>query len=271
MSHKHFVDGSGFVSLVDHMPRENLDSAIVSAARVSYDAESTKHTSSNRGLIRYLMRHWHTTPFEMVEFKFHLKMPLFIARQHLRHRTASVNEVSARYSEVRDDFFIPDEFRQQAQVNRQGSEGIIERNDMTHDAVNSHTKLSHALYKSLIDNEGVCREQARMVLPQSMYTEFYWKINLHNLMHYLRLRMESHAQEEIRDYANMIYKLVKPLAPYTFEAFEDFRLNAIQLSGPELRVLRGMIKDTDIPEETELSKGEAREFREKMRTITNNV
>lgn len=268
MTHKHFVDGTGFVSLIDYMPRENLDGAIVDAARVSYDPGSTKHTSTDRGLIRYLMRHWHTTPFEMVDFKFHVKMPLFVARQHLRHRTASVNEVSARYSEVKDEFFVPDELRNQAKVNRQGSEGVIENNDTCVNSLNSQNHHNHRLYKELIDSEGVCREQARMVLPQSMYTEFYWKINLHNLMHYLHLRMEGHAQKEIQDYAKMIYKIVKPLAPYTFEAFEDFRVNAVQFSRVEQKILAKMIQSTDIDTD-ELSKGEAREFREKVHNIVN--
>lgn len=251
------------------MPRENLDKAIVDAARVSYDPGSTKHTSTDRGLIRYLVRNWHTTPLEMVEMKFHIKMPLFVARQHLRHRTASVNEVSARYSEVRDEFFVPDEFRKQAKVNRQGSDGVVDDNAVSVAAARAHAEMSHQMYLEMINSGEVCREQARMVLPQSMYTEFYWKINLHNLMHYLHLRMESHAQKEIQDYANMIYKLVKPLAPYAFEAFEDFRLNAVPLSGPEMKVLARMLKDTSVPEETELSKGEMREFREKMHTIIN--
>lgn len=257
--HKHFVgdDGIGYVSLIDHMPREDLDQSVVDAARVSYDAASTKHTSTNRGLIRYLMRHWHTTPFEMVEFKFIIKMPLFIARQHFRHRTASVNEVSARYSEVKDEFFVPDELRKQAKVNRQGSEGVSSHNDMCTNAMNSQNHHSHRLYKELLESE-VCREQARMVLPQAMYTEFVWKINMHNLIHYLHLRMGEGAQAEIRAYANKIYELVKPLAPYVFEAFEDFRLNSISLSGPELKFIRGEISEED------LSKGELREVREKM-------
>ena len=271
MSHKHFVDDVGFVSLVDYMPKENLDRAIVDAARVSYDPGSTKHTSTDRGLIRYLMRHYHNTPFEMVEFKFHIKMPLFVARQHLRHRTASVNEVSARYSEVKDEFFLPDEFRQQAQVNRQGSHGVVDDNDDIRSAVKEYNEVCHKSYLDMIGNVGVCREQARMILPQSMYTEFYWKINLHNLMHYLRLRMESHAQKEIQDYANMIYKLVRPLAPYTFEAFEDFRVNAVQFSLSEQKVLAKMLGKTKVEDTNvdSLSKGEAREFRDKLRTIIN--
>ena len=270
MVHKHFVtdDGIGYVSLVDYMPQKDIDKSIVDAARVSYDSASTKHTSTDRGLIRYLMRHWHTTPFEMAEFKFVIKMPIFIARQHFRHRTASVNEVSARYSEVRDEFFTPVEFRNQAKVNRQGSEGVVEDNDLCVKAANAQNDHSHKLYKELIDDNEVCREQARMVLPQSMYTEFIWKINLHNLMHYLHLRMGAGAQEEIRNYANKIYDLVAPLAPYTFEAFNDFRLKSVSFSGPEIKVLKKMMELKDIPEDCELSKGEVREFKEKLQTIT---
>lgn len=271
--HKHFVgsDGIGYVALVDTMPRENLDRSIVNAARVSYDVASTKHTSSDRGLIRYLMRHWHTTPFEMVEFKFVIKMPLFVARQHFRHRTASVNELSARYSEVKNEFFVPGEFRKQAEVNRQGSTGVVDENSICMAATDAQNDQSHRLYMEMINGSGVCREQARVVLPQSMYTEFYWKIDLHNLMHYLHLRMGNDAQKEIRDYADKIYEIIAPLAPHTFEAFKDFRLNAVQFSGIERKMLAKMISG-DVPSEEEgVSKGELREFKEKILSITNET
>ena len=247
------------------MPQKNLDRSIVEAARISYDAASTTHTSSDRGLIRYLLRHSHTTPFEMVEFKFAIKMPIFIARQHLRHRTASVNEVSARYSEIKDEFFVPEELRKQAKVNRQGSEGSIEYGTDKTGAFKCHNDMSHSFYKELMDEWGVCREQARMVLPQSMYTEFIWKIDLHNLLHYLRLRMGQDAQAEIRAYANKIYELVKPLAPMTLEAFEDFRLNAVTFTGPEMECLRAGGGNWDDVDTSTLSKGEERELREKIR------
>tara|TARA_Y100000389_G_scaffold191394_1_gene217526 strand:+ start:3379 stop:4146 length:768 start_codon:yes stop_codon:yes gene_type:complete len=219
----------GFVRLVDHMPREDLDSSIVQSARVSY-GDGTKTKRGDEGLIRYLMRHWHTTPFEMVEFKFHIKMPIYIARQHMRHRTASINELSARYSVVPHEYYAPDILRGQATVNHQGSEGICEASmsDMQ-----THIEKSFEVYDSLL-NDGCCREQARGVLPQATYTEFYWKINLHNLMHYLHLRMDEHAQLEIRKYAIAIFDLVKPLAPITMKAFVDFRVDAICLSGPEI-------------------------------------
>ena len=226
----------GFVRLVDHMPQVDIDSSIVQAARVSY-ADGTKSSRSDRGLIRYLLRHWHTTPFEMVEFKFHIKMPIFVARQHLRHRTASVNELSARYSVVPDQFYEPEVYRQQSQVNKQSSEGDLELGDELRDSLISNKVCAFEIYNKALE-AGCSRELARCHLPQSTYTEFYWKINLHNLMHYLHLRMEPGAQQEIRDYANAIYDLVKPLVPITMEAFMDFRVNAVQLTGPEVEALR---------------------------------
>ena len=240
----------GFVRLVDHMPREDLDLSIVQAARVSY-GDGTKTSRGEKGLIRYLMRHWHTTPFEMVEFKFHIKMPIYIARQHMRHRTASINEMSARYSVVPREYYVPDVLRGQATVNHQGSEGVSEANvsDMK-----GQLEKSFEVYDTLLE-DGCCREQARGTLPQSTYTEFYWKINLHNLMHYLQLRMDAHAQQEIRAYADAIFRLVEPLVPLTMQAFKDFRVNAVYLSGPEIDALKN---GTPIE-----SPGERREFEEK--------
>jgi len=248
------VHENGFVRLVDHMPRENMDSAIVQSARVSY-GEGTKTSRDDTGLIRYLMRHWHTTPFEMIEFKFHIKMPIYIARQHMRHRTASVNELSARYSVVSKEYYIPDKLRVQSRTNRQGSEG---ESVASVDSMREHLDKSFEEYGKLLD-DGCCREQARGVLPQSTYTEFYWKINLHNLMHYLHLRMDSHAQEEIRDYAKAIYDLVEPLVPITMKAFMDFRVNAIYLSGPEIDAIKNGATIT--------SPGELREFEEKKKKL----
>lgn len=247
----------GFVRLVDHMPRENLDNSIVQSARVSY-GDGTTTSRGDTGLIRYLMRHWHTTPFEMVEFKFHIKMPLYIARQHLRHRTASVNELSARYSVVPKEYYNPETLRGQSEVNHQGSEGEVTIPDEKRTAVSHHLEHSFELYEDLLEN-GCCREQARGNLPQSTYTEFYWKINLHNLMHYLHLRMDSHAQKEIREFANAIYALVEPLVPITMKAFTDFRVNAMHLSGPEIESLKTgtIIK----------SPGERREFIEKLERL----
>lgn len=204
------------------------------------------------------MRHWHNTPFEMVEFKFHIKMPMYIARQHMRHRMASVNEYSARYSVVKDDHYKPEVLRGQSKVNHQGSEGEIDTNSERENVLNKHFDTSYEIYTYLLE-DGVCREQARGVLTQSTYTEFYWKIDLHNLMHYLRLRLEPGAQKEIRDYASAIYELIQPLVPITMKAFVDFRMNAIQLSGPEIEAIANGTPIESI--------GERREFEEKMKLL----
>jgi thymidylate synthase (FAD) len=247
------IHDHGFVKLIDHMPRENMDQSIVQAARVSY-GDGTTTTRGDRGLIRYLIRHWHTSPFEYPEFKFHIKCPIFIARQMFRHRTASVNEVSARYSVVPEEYYEPKVFRGQSETNKQGSDGIV--NISTR--ISTHLEDGFKLYRALLD-EGVCREQARIVLPQATYTEFYFKMDLHNLMHFLHLRMDAHAQEEIRDYANAIHDLIQPLVPVTMEAFKDFRLDAIQLSGPEIHSFK-----TKEPIE---SPGERREFEDKLKYL----
>jgi thymidylate synthase (FAD) len=260
--HKH-----GFVRLVDSMPQKDLDDAIVQAARVSY-AGGTTATRSGRGLIRYLMRHYHNTPFEMVEFKFHIKMPIFIARQHLRHRTASVNELSARYSVVPDEYFVPPEYRKQSLINKQGSEGSVELDEQLSKQPQEICQGAFMVYQNLLD-EGCCRELARSHLPQSTYTEFYWKINLHNLMHYLHLRMESGAQQEIQDYANAIYKLVKDKVPHTMEAFMDFRVNSVSFTGPEIEALKNLNQHLNLNPASKYlnSPGEEREFKGKLEKL----
>jgi thymidylate synthase (FAD) len=239
------------VKLVDTMPTENLEAAIVQSARVSY-GEGTKTVLEDTGLIRYLMRHWHTTPFEMVEFKFLIKCPIFIARQHMRHRTASVNEYSARYSVVKDEFWIPDDFRTQSKLNKQSSAEPFQ-NPQLMDLYTTTCRKSFDVYTTMLEN-GVAREIARAVLPQSTYTEFYWKINLHNLLHYLRLRLAPEAQEEIREIAQLMYAHVKRLVPNVAQAFEDFRLNSVTMTGPEIRG-------------DKLSKGEQREYDEKKKNM----
>lgn len=250
---------SSSVRLVDHM---GSDAAIVQAARVSY-GEGTRTVNEDRQLIRYLMRHWHTTPFEMVEFKFHVRVPIFVARQWLRHRTASVNELSARYSVVKDDFWIPSEYRTQSATNKQCSELESFRD---HSALLSQTQVcrnAFDVYDGLI-GRGIARELARTHLPQSTFTEFYWKINLHNLFHFLRLRMDDHAQKEIQDCAKEIFALIKPIVPFACEAFMDYRLNAVTLTGPEVQAIRmGFVTD-------HLSKGEKREFQQKCQLLDLN-
>jgi thymidylate synthase (FAD) len=230
------VHDDGFVHLVDWMPQDNLDDAVVQAARVSY-ADGTTTTRNTEGLIRYLLRHWHTTPFEMIVFKFHIKMPIFVARQHMRHRTASVNEMSARYSIVPEEYYEPEPYRGQHEVNRQASSGPITLSDRLASRVIQVKEDAFDVYRDML-TEGCSRELARCHLPQSTYTEFYWQMNMHNLMHFLHLRMEDGAQMEIRDYAQAIYDLVAPLAPMCFKAFKDFRVDAMHLTGPEIRNLR---------------------------------
>jgi thymidylate synthase (FAD) len=238
------VHDHGMVALVDVMPRlcpvgKTADFAIVQAARVSY-GDGTKKVNEDRGLIRYLARHRHTTPFEMVEFKFHHVMPIFIARQWIRHRTANVNEYSARYSIVRDRFYHPslENVRKQSMSNRQGGdEPIDEVTAKDFLAYLDKVEGSYADYQKLMD-KGVARELARIGLPVNVYTEWYWKIDLHNLFHFLSLRMDAHAQQEIRDYANAMYALVKPIVPIAAEAFVDYNLQAAHLTRLELDSLR---------------------------------
>jgi len=244
--------------LVDSMPRgvNEGDAAIVQAARVSYGA-GTKSVSNDRALIRYLMRHKHTTPFEMVEFKFHIKAPIYVARQWLRHRTASVNEVSARYSIVQDEFFLPVELRKQAKTRGQGGEEPFGEGDANLLAKQKAScDLAFHAYDELI-KKGVSRELARAHLPQCTFTEFYWKIDLHNLLHFLQLRIDDHAQKEIRDLAKQVYDLIKPLCPMTCEAFEDFRVGSVTLSRLEVDAIKN--GKSSIP-----GQGENQEFQEKL-------
>lgn len=227
----------GFVRLIDWM---GDDSSIIQAARVSY-GEGTKKVSEDRGLIRYLMRHHHTTPFEMCEIKLHVRVPMDCWRQWIRHRTANVNEYSTRYSIAIDaaSKTEPGEWRVQSTGNRQGSEGNID--------IEAGARLSkreaelHAVSREIYEERlsvDVAREQARKDLPLSTYTEAYWKIDLHNLLHFLALRMDSHAQYEIRQYANVIgYQIVSKWVPLTWEAFLEYRLNSMSLSETEISFL----------------------------------
>ncbi|MBD3675059.1 MAG: FAD-dependent thymidylate synthase [Planctomycetaceae bacterium] len=228
----------GFVCLVDVM---GDDSSVVQAARVSY-GEGTKKVSDDRTLIRYLLRHRHTTPFEMVEIKFLVRVPMDCWRQWIRHRTANVNEYSTRYSLAIDSSQTTptDEWRTQAESNRQGS-GEPLPDDLGEKLTASEKKFqdrARALYQERIE-AGVAREQARKDLPLCTYTEAYWKIDLHNLLHFLALRMDSHAQQEIRDYATTIgEKIVKPLFPVVWEAFQDYRMQAMYFTRLDVGVLQ---------------------------------
>lgn len=238
------VHDHGLVALVDVMPRlvpqgKTADFAIVQAARVSY-GQGTKQVNEDRGLIRYLARHRHTTPFEMVEFKFHCVMPIFVARQWIRHRTANVNEYSARYSVVQDRFYkpSPDNIRKQSLSNRQGGTETLESATASEflewlDQV----EASYAKYEEFIE-KGVTRELARIALPVNVYTEWYWKIDLHNLFRFLSLRMDSHAQAEIQDYARTMFNLVQPIVPIAAEAFEDYDLGGMHLTRLEIDAIK---------------------------------
>ena len=209
----------GFVRLIDTM---GTDSSIVQAARISY-GRGTKTPEEDRKLIHYLMRNRHTSPFEMCEIKLHCKMPIFVARQWIRHRTASVNEYSARYSKLSDEFYIPEHLYSQDTVNKQGSGKVIIANeDQLLEKITQHCKEAYNIYEELLEN-GVSRELARMVLPVNYYTEWYWKIDLHNLLNFLRLRTDSHAQGEIQDYANAIAQIVQSWVPVVYEAYLEYK------------------------------------------------
>jgi len=261
----------GFIRLVDYM---GSDQAISQAARVSY-GEGTKKVSEDRSLIRYLMRRRHTSPFEMVEFKFHVKLPIFVARQWIRHRSASVNEYSGRYSIMREEFYRPEpkEIRFQSDVNRQGRSERETPDDMKARFL-SHLEASqrgqYEEYHRFVE-EGLARELARINLPLSLYTEWYWKIDLHNLFHFLRLRLDRHAQKEIRAYADVMADMVKIVCPIAYEAFEDYILNARTFSASEMTILGEYLREIKIDMDSlvtrGLSKREAGEFLAKVKQI----
>ncbi len=231
----------GFIRVIDYM---GSDQSVVQAARVSY-GKGTKKLRQDRGLIRYLMRHKHTTPFEMCEIKFHIRIPMDAWRQWIRHRTANVNEYSTRYSIAIDSAQTtkPDEWRMQSKDNKQGSSGYfdVETGRQLSEEERKLQNLARETYQKRIDL-GVAREQARKDLPLSTYTEAYWKIDLHNLLHFLRLRMEKNAQLEIRKYAQIIgHEIVAKWVPFTWEAFLDYEMNAQKFSAIELEIIKNII------------------------------
>ena len=304
--YQHFdVLDHGFVRVIDYM---GDDSAIVQAARVSYGA-GTRHVREDRALIRYLLRHRHTTPFEMCELKLHIKAPIFVARQWLRHRTASVNEYSARYSRLDREFYVPDAVHlklildeqrlkkrgamddllewakvleersalaTQSEFNKQGRDRALSDRE-ARDALSRFDNISkraYAAYKNLLNENtrrtssnpnysGLARELARAVLPVNYYTQFYWKIDLHNLLHFLSLRADDHAQYEIRAYAEVILdKVVARWVPATYEAFQDYQMNAASLSAAALDVVKRELDGERVDEESSgLSKREYEELR----------
>ncbi|MGI5173082.1 FAD-dependent thymidylate synthase [Treponema sp. OMZ 840] len=232
------VHNHGFVRLVDYM---GSDSRIVQSARVSYGA-GTKTVREDAALIDYLLRHDHTSPFEQVVLTFHIKMPIFVARQWIRHRTARVNEISGRYSVMSDEFYIPAEndVAKQSCDNKQGrSEEAVSSSftDMLISSLKKGQKDSYADYTKLID-EGAARELARVNLPLSLYTEMYWQMDLHNLFHFLRLRLDAHAQKEIRDYAAVLLEICRAVAPLAVLSFENHLHKGVRFSGEEMEELR---------------------------------
>ncbi len=268
----------GFVRVVDYMGN---DAAVVQAARVSY-GQGTKKVNADKGLINYLIAHRHTTPFEMCEIKFHIKLPIFIARQWIRHRTASVNEYSARYSIMEDEFYIPraEHLSAQSKVNHQGrdesrvlnaeeSKRVLEI--LKKDSVNAYDHYLEMINQNSAgeiadeNKEGLARELARMNLPINCYTQWYWKIDLHNLMHFLALRADSHAQYEIRAYAEVMLDIVKKWVPHCYEAFEKYRRDGKELSGAAIEVIKKMVKGEEVTQEN--SGLSVREYNELMNLI----
>ncbi len=260
----HPVLDHGFIRVIDYM---GDDAAIVQAARVSYGA-GTKHVQNDEGLIRYLMRHWHSTPFEMCEVKLHVKLPVFVARQWIRHRTANVNEYSARYSVLDREFYIPapEQLAAQSVVNNQGRGEVLSGEEAARvlDLLKSDANRAYDHYEAMLSQDGqqgLARELARMNLPANIYTQWYWKVDLHNLFHFLRLRADPHAQYEIRVYAEAIAACVKDWVPLAYGAFEDYRMGGVTLSGKAIAVLkRRLAGETVTQEASGMSKGEWREF-----------
>jgi thymidylate synthase (FAD) len=257
----------GFVRLVDSM---GGDDAIVQAARVSY-GQGTSKVSQDRGLIRYLMRHRHTTPFEMVEFKFHCKMPIFVARQWVRHRTANINEYSLRYSEARDEFYYPEpeNIQFQSALNKQGRSGEVppELKQKVLDYFHENSERSFTMYQDL-NEAGVARELIRSLLPVNIYTEWYWKNDLHNLLHFVGLRSDSHAQYEIRVFSDAMAHYVKEKAPFAWEAYQDYVVHGMRFSKIEKgllekqlpeRVIDDIVEDIAYQLTATLHKGKPRE------------
>ena len=266
----------GFIRVIDYM---GDDSSIVQSARVSY-GKGTKKISNDKGLIKYLMRHRHSTPFEMCEIKFHIKLPIFIARQWIRHRTANVNEYSARYSILDKEFYIPsaENLAAQSAINNQGrgdaltddeASNVIQilKKDAEQTYSNYETLLNENSGGNIIDESksGIARELARMNLTLNTYTQWYWKIDLNNLLHFLALRADDHAQYEIRVYADIMLDIVKRWVPLTYAAFEDYRIGGTELSAKEITLMKKLLKGEKVSYEEEgLSKREWSELQKKF-------
>jgi thymidylate synthase (FAD) len=266
----------GFVRVIDYM---GDDTAIVQAARVSY-GRGTKQSRQDAGLIRYLMRHRHTTPFEMCEIKFHVKLPIFVARQWIRHRTANVNEYSARYSILDNEFYIPppEQLAAQSTVNRQGRGELLSADDAARvqELLREDAERSYGHYQEMLNEDAdgnpidptkpaLARELARMNLSLNFYTQWYWKIDLHNLLHFLWLRNDAHAQQEIRAYADVMLDTVQKWVPLAFDAFSDYRVGGAQLSGKGLDVVRLLLEGDAVDQKA--SGMSAAEWRELMAVL----
>jgi thymidylate synthase (FAD) len=251
----------GFVRVVDYMGDDN---AIVQAARVSYGT-GTKKVQEDTGLIRYLMRHWHSTPFEMCEIKLHVKLPIFVARQWIRHRTANVNEYSARYSVMDREFYLPrpEDLAAQSKQNKQGRAETLSMNEAAHvlDLLKNDSLRAYQHYEEMLNVDkdgnpadpnktGIARELARMNLSLNYYTQWYWKIDLHNLFHFLRLRGDTHAQHEILVYAKAILDITSKWVPIAYQAFLDYRQNSVQLSSGAWQVIRRLLNGEQVTEQS---------------------
>lgn len=257
-----FHDGIGKVRLIDVMPRlvpenKTADYAIVQSARVSY-GNGTKKVEEDTGLVRYLMRNQHWTPFEQCELKFHLVVPMFVFNQIVRHRTANLNVISQRYSIVEDRYYIPkqENIRKQSSVNKQGGDEPVD-NDVADLFVKNVDNHQHDTYEMFLQ-KGISREQSRMILQQNLYTELYWKVDLRNLFNFLKLRLDVHAQWEIRQYANVIYEMTRMIFPIAVKAFDDYIQNSVLLTAVEIKALKGV----DIENKREKS-----EFEQKKKLI----
>jgi len=266
----------GFVRVVDYM---GDDAAVVQAARVSY-GRGTKKVSEDRGLINYLIRHRHTTPFEMCEIKYHVKLPIFVARQWIRHRTANVNEYSARYSILDNEFYLPapEHLAAQSSTNRQGRAGVLEGREAARvfDLLKRDAELAYEHYMEMLnegedgqpldpERSGLARELARMNLSLGFYTQWYWKTDLHNLMHFLSLRADSHAQYEIRAYADVMVDTLRRWCPMTHDAFQEYALGGARLSRTGIAIVRRMLAGETVDQKS--SGLSAREWRELMATL----
>ena len=266
----------GFIRVIDYM---GDDAAVVQAARVSYGT-GTKKVSDDAGLINYLLRHRHTTPFEMCEIKYHVKLPIFVARQWIRHRTANVNEYSARYSLLDREFHIPapDQLATQSRSNRQGRGAVLEGEEAARvlEILRTDAQTTYDHYVEMLNEDedgkvvdagrgGLARELARMNLTLNTYTQWYWKIDLHNLMHFLALRADAHAQYEIRVYAEAMLDTLKRWVPIAFDAFMQYRIGAVELSAAAMAVVKKLLAGEEVTQET--SGMSPREWRELMQSL----